>query len=164
MDVKEFQDSRNSELDVFSKQYSFLKQQYSSTLSSAIQESDPAKQQELIQQVQQLNTQMADEIRTILNTLNKGAQGFDPKTLDDLTADLIQYQKDYAEIERTKDRVNTLKLIHTSTLKNLDTATTWYYIFVGVLIMLCFLVAFQVFKSPFSSGSSWLTGMTLSPS
>jgi len=114
MDVKEFQDSRNSELDVFSKQYSFLKQQYSSTLSSAIQESDPAKQQELIQQVQQLNTQMADEIRTILNTLNKGAQGFDPKTLDDLTADLIQYQKDYAEIERTKDRVNTLKLIHTS--------------------------------------------------
>jgi YesN/AraC family two-component response regulator len=157
MDVKKFQDSRNSELDDFTKQYGFLKQQYSSALSSAIQEPDPEKQQELIQQVQQLNTQMADELRVILNTLNKGAEGFDPKTLDELTADLIQYQKDYTEIERTKDKVNTLKLIHTGTLKNLETATNWYYIFVGVLILLCFLVAFQVFKVP---GVSWFTRTT----
>ena len=51
MDVKNFQDSRNSELDAFKKQYSFLKTQYSTALSAAINESDPASQQALISQV-----------------------------------------------------------------------------------------------------------------
>ena len=123
MEVREFQDSRKAELDDFQKQYTSLKEQYSSTLSSAINETDPEKQQELIGQVQQLNSQIAEEVRGILGVLNKGTEVFDPKTLDSLTDDLIKYQKDYAEIEKTKDRVNTLKLIHAGTLKDLEGAT-----------------------------------------
>lgn len=157
MEVREFQDSRNAELDSFQKQYISLKQQYSSTLSSAINEKDPEKQQELIGQVQSLNTQMADEVRSILGVLNKGSEKFDPKTLDSLTDDLIRYQKDYAEIEKTKDRVNTLKLIHSGTLKDLAGATYWYYIYIVILILLCIIVAFQVWKVP---SSGWFSSTT----
>ena len=160
MEVREFQDSRKAELDAFQKQYTTLKEQYSSALSSAINEKDPEKQQELIGQVQSLNTQMADEIRGILGILNKGAEGFDPKTLDSLTADLITYQKDYAEIERTKDRVNTLKLIHSGTLKDLQSATYWYYVYIAILILLCIVVAFQVWKVPSLGMFSGITRLT----
>lgn len=155
MEVREFQDSRKAELDDFQKQYITLKEQYSSTLSSAINETDPEKQQELIGQVQQINSQIAEEVRGILGVLNKGTEAFDPKTLDDLTADLIKYQKDYAEIEKTKDRVNTLKLIHAGSLKDLESATYWYYIYIAVLILLCIIVAFQVWKVPAGGMFSW---------
>jgi hypothetical protein len=155
MEVREFQDSRKAELDDFQKQYTSLKQQYSSTLSSAINESDPEKQQELIGEIQQLNSQIAEEVRGILGVLNKGTDTFDPKTLDSLTADLIKYQKDYAEIEKTKDRVNTLKLIHAGSLKDLESATYWYYIYIAVLILLCIIIAFQVWKIPSSGMFSW---------
>jgi len=160
MEVRAFQDSRKAELDAFQKQYTTLKEKYSSALSSAINEKDPEKQQELISEVQSLNTQMADEVRVILGVLNKGAEGFDPKTLDSLTSDLIKYQKDYAEIERTKDRVNTLKLIHAGTLKDLESATYWYYIYIAVLILLCIIVAFQVWKVPSSGMFSWIRSPT----
>jgi len=155
MEVREFQDSRKAELDAFQKQYITLKEKYSSTLSSAINEKDPEKQQELIGDVQQLNSQIAEEVRGILGVLNKGTEAFDPKTLDSLTADLIKYQKDYAEIEKTKDRVNTLKLIHAGTLKDLESATYWYYIYIAILIILCIIVAFQVWKVPAGGMFSW---------
>ena len=94
MDAKNFQDSRNSELDAFKKQYSFLKTQYSTALSAAINESDHAKQQALISQIQQINSELSNELHGIIGILNKGSNKFDPKQLDDLTNDLIQYQKD----------------------------------------------------------------------
>jgi hypothetical protein len=109
MDVKNFQDSRNSELDAFKKSFTFLKGEYSKALSSAIREPDPNQQQILIQRVQQINSQLASELNGIINVLNKDSKGFNAKELDDLTNDLIQYQKDYAEIEKSKDKVTTLK-------------------------------------------------------
>ena len=111
MDVKNFQDSRNTQLEAFKKQYGFLKTHYSSVLSSAINEPDPAKQQTLISQIQQINSQLTNEVHGILSILNKGDTKFDPKQLDDLTNDLIQYQKDYDELEKSKDKVSTLKII-----------------------------------------------------
>lgn len=147
MDVQRFRDSRESELSDFKKQYNFLKSEYSSVLSSAIQESDPASQQNLIQQVLQINSSMADELRSIISKLNQGSQGFDPKQLNDLTQDLIQYQKDYAELEQSKDKVNTLKMIREANSKKVGTAMTMFNIYVAIFIGLAFIVTFLVFKT-----------------
>ena len=123
MEVKKFQDSRNAELEAFKKQYAFLKSEYSSTLESALRESDSAEQQTLISRIQQINSQLTEELHSIISKLNKGEVGFDSKQMDELTADLIQYQKDYAEIEKSKDRVATLKRIHSTTSESLQTGT-----------------------------------------
>jgi hypothetical protein len=147
MDVQKFRDSRQTELTDFKKQYNFLKTEYSSVLSSAINESDPAKQQELIQQVLSINSSMTSDLRDIIGKLNQGSQGFNPKELNDLTKDLIQYQKDYADIEQSQDRVNTLKLIHKGNKTKLETAMTMYNLYIAILVILAFLVAYLVFRT-----------------
>jgi hypothetical protein len=144
MDVKKFQDSRDAELVGFKKQYQFLKGEYASALSAAIKEPDPSQQIILVQRVQQINAQLADELHSIINILNKGVSGFEPKELDDLTNDLIKYQKEYAEIEKSKDKVDTLKLIRNSTSENLNNATFMYYVYIAILVSLSVYVAYLV--------------------
>jgi hypothetical protein len=150
MEVKEFQDSRKAELDSFKKQYQFLKKQYSDALMSAIKEKDPNQQQSLIQQVQQANANLTSELHTIIGMLNKGSNGFDAKELDDLTNDLINYQKEYAEIEKSNDKVKTLKAILNTTKSNLKNATYMYYIYIAVLIFLAFYVGYLVLRTSWS--------------
>ena len=150
MDVKQFVDSRKLDLDEFNKEYTFLREQYSTALSAAIVEQDPAKQQELIQQVIQANTAMAEAIREILSKLNQGQNSFDPQTIDKLTADLIQYQKDYAEIERTKDKVATLKMIQATNTKKVEQAYMMYYVYLIALVGLVLLISYLVFSTALS--------------
>lgn len=153
MDVQRFRDSRQQKLDEFKQKYSFLRSQYSTTLLSAIQEPDPQSQQEMIAQLLSVNAEMVDELKTILADLNRGQDSFNPKTIGELTNDLIQYQKDYAEIEKSRDRVGTLKMIHSQQSGQLNSATTMFNIYVGVLIALAFLVAYLVIRS------SWVTSI-----
>jgi hypothetical protein len=150
MEVKEFQDSRNAELESFKKQYQLLKKEYSDALMSAINERDPNKQQELIQRVQQTNTSLASELHGIISILNKGTSGFDAKELDDLTNDLIKYQKEYAEIEKSNDKVKTLKAILNTTKANLKNATYMYYIYIAILILLAFYIGYLVLRTTWS--------------
>jgi DNA repair exonuclease SbcCD ATPase subunit len=152
MEVKKFQDSRNAELASFQKQYAFLKGEYSKTLESALREPDAAEQQSLISRIQQINSQLTEELHAILSKLNQGSAGFDPKEMNQLTADLIQYQKDYAEIEKSKDRVNTLKKIYATTSDNLNSATFMYYLYIAILLVLCFYVSYLVLKTSWSKG------------
>jgi hypothetical protein len=144
MDVKKFQDSRNAELTGFKKQYQFLKGEYANALSAAIKEPEPSQQSILIQRVQQINAQLADELRGIINILNRGTTGFEPKELDDLTNDLIKYQKEYAEIEKSKDKVDTLKLIRDNTSEKLNNATFMYYVYIALLVGLSAFVGYLV--------------------
>lgn len=150
MDVKKFQDSRNAELVGFKKQYQFLKGEYASALSAAIKEPDPSQQVILIQRVQQINAQLADELRSIINILNKGTSGFDHKELDDLTNDLIMYQKEYSEIEKSKDKVDTLKLISQTTSEKLNNATFMYYVYIAILVSLSVYIAYLVLTTTWS--------------
>lgn len=154
MDVKKFQDSRNSELESFKKQYQFLKKEYSGALSSAVSETNPEQQQILISRVQQVNGQLAEELHGIINVLHKGSAGFDAKELDDLTSDLIKYQKDYAEIEKSKDKVATLKLIRVRTADNLNTATFMYYVYIAILVMLSAYVGYLVLTTTWAQNVS----------
>jgi len=148
MEIKEFQDSRNTKLADFQKSYNFLKTQYSSTLLSAIQEPDPASQQKLISNVLQINSELSSQIRSILTDLNQGSDSFDPKTLEDLTNDLIEYQKQYHEIQNNKDKLQTLKIIYSSNKEKLQTAETMYNIYLGALILLILIVIFMVIRTP----------------
>jgi hypothetical protein len=151
MEIKQFQDSRNSQLADFQKQYDYLKGQYSSTLLSAIQETDPQRQQELVQQILSINTELSTEVRGILTELNKGSPGFDPKTLEDLTNDLIRYQKQYDEIKKGKDKLQTLKMIYNTTEEKRQNITTMYNLYLGGLILLAFVIVFLIIRT------SWVT-------
>ena len=143
MEIKQFEDSRAKDLDAFNTRFTFLKQEYSVALNSAIAEADPAAQAELISRIQQLNSQMTEELRGMITILSKSP---DQKNIDDLTEELIQYQKDYAEIQQSQDKLTTLKLIKNSTKETLVKAQYTYWIYLGLLIFLCFVVAYQVFK------------------
>jgi hypothetical protein len=144
MDVKKFRDSRNTELSDFKKTYDFLKTEYSSALASAIEEQDPSQQQILIDRVQQINSQLTNEIHSISNDIHKGTAKFDPIELDELTADLIKYQKEYSDIEKSKDKAVTLKNILQKTSSNLKTATYTYYIYVAILMGLAGYISYLV--------------------
>jgi hypothetical protein len=147
MDIKQFQDSRTAKLAEFQKSYNFLKTQYSSTLLAAIQETDPAAQQQLISTVLTANSELSNSIREIIGDLSKGDTTFDPTTINDLTADLIEYQKQYTEITKRKDKLQTMKLIYASNRDKLETATNMYNIYLGSLILLIFVIIFLIIRT-----------------
>ena len=149
MEVKSFQDSRNSELDSFQKRYRFLKSEYSSTLASAINETDANEQQKLVKRVQDINKQLTEELHGIIAILNKGSTGFNPKKLEDLTEELIKYQHDYAEIEKSNDKVTTLKMILHTTTERLKNATWMFYINVSLLGILGLYLFYLIFNTTF---------------
>lgn len=147
MDIKEFQDSRNAKLAEFQKSYNFLKPQYSSALLAAIQETDPASQQQLISTVLDVNSELSNLLREILGELNKGDTNFNPTTINDLTNDLIEYQKQYQEITQRKNKIQTMKLIYASNRDKLETATNMYNIYLGSLILLIFVIIFLIIRT-----------------
>uniref|UniRef100_A0A6C0F3V8 Uncharacterized protein n=1 Tax=viral metagenome TaxID=1070528 RepID=A0A6C0F3V8_9ZZZZ len=147
MDIKEFTDSRNSQLSDFQKQYTYLKSEYSAAVSAAIQETDPESQETLIQRAIAINQELSSQLKDILGVLNKGADSFDSKTLSDLTADLISYQKEFQEMQASSDRLTTLKRIHTTNSQNLGSAQTMYNVYLGILVFLCVIVVFLVIRA-----------------
>lgn len=149
MDIKNFQDRRNQKLLDFNERFDFLKQEYTQTLNMTLLEEDPKNQPLLVSRVQQLNTQMTDELREIITELTK--QQEQEGSIDDLTQQLIQYQKDYAEIQQSQDKLTTLKLIKNSNSQTLNEAQTMYWIYLIALILLTFLIIFNVFKVSLSS-------------
>jgi hypothetical protein len=147
MEVKAFQEARKTELEKFKEKYAFLKTEYSKALSGAINEIDPNTQQILVQRVQEANRQLVEELHGMVASLNKGSKGFNPKDMDELTNDLIKYQQDYADIEKSKDKVTTLKAIKNTTAETLNNATIMFYVSIIVLVLLCFIVGYLVFKT-----------------
>jgi len=149
MDIKNFQDTRNQKLLDFNERFDFLKQEYTQALNMTLLEEDPKNQPLLVSRVQQLNTQMTDELREIITELTK--QQEQEGSIDDLTQQLIQYQKDYAEIQQSQDKLTTLKLIKNSNSQTLNEVQTTYWIYLIALILLTFLIIFNVFKVSLSS-------------
>ena len=147
MEIKQFQDSRNAKLAEFQTGYNFLKTQYSSTLLSAIQEPDPSAQQQLISTLLKLNEELSGQVRSIINDIHQGSDSVDPKTLEDLTNDLIEYQKQYHEIQNNKDKLQTLKLIYSTNKNKLEETTVMYNIYLAALILLTFIVIYFVMRT-----------------
>jgi uncharacterized membrane protein (DUF106 family) len=154
MDVQAFRDSRQAELSEFQKHYEFLKKEYASTLLDAINENDSQKQQELIQTILSINTSMTEELRTFLGKLNSGGKGFDPAELNTLTKELIEYQKEYAKIEESKDRSNTLKRIHQNISNKIHVQTNIFYMYMSLFVVLLVFVVMLMFRNAFTAVTS----------
>lgn len=147
MDIKRFQDSRNAKLVDFEKSYNFLKTQYSTSLLAAIQENDPASQQQMISTVLNINSELSELLRGIIGEINKGDQSFNPTTINELTSDLIEYQKQYQEITQRKNKIQTLKLIYASSRDKLEAATHMYNVYLGSLILLVLVIIYLIMRT-----------------
>jgi hypothetical protein len=151
MEIKQFENERNEKISAFQKSYNSLKTEYSSTLLAAIQEKDPERQQQLISRVLQINSDLSEAIRETVTDMNKGTDRINSTTLDKLTQDLIQYQKQYQDIQDTKNKVETLKRIYSTDEQKFKDASMMYNIYLFALLIVIFLIIFLVISTPISS-------------
>jgi hydrogenase maturation factor HypF (carbamoyltransferase family) len=117
--------------------YGFLKSEYSSALLFAIQ--NPSD--ESIQKVLEINAELIDEVNELVHKLKNG------ESIESLMSDLIKYQKDYAEITQSENKITTLKMIYNSTSEQLKTANIMYYIYLALLVLLSFVIVYQILRS-----------------
>jgi|CryBogDrversion2_10_1035300.scaffolds.fasta_scaffold00148_5 hypothetical protein len=151
--MQAFEDSRNTDLQNFQKQYAALKAQYSTAISAAIQENDPASQNNLIQQVLTVNQNLTDAIRNIITKLNQGTDQIDSATMDTLTADLIKYQQDYQNLKNSIDKLKTLKMIQATITNKLNAAMWSYTVYLIALCILCLVIILLAIRA------SWTTSV-----
>lgn len=147
MEIKEFQNSADSKLSDFEKTYDSLKREYNSAVMAAIQEPDPQKQQELVSRVLSINSDLSNELRSIITDMSKTTGNVPSKTMDELTQDLINYQKQYSDVEKGKDRLQTLKLINKSNDDKLNDTSFMYNLYIGALVFLTFIVGYLVIRT-----------------
>jgi hypothetical protein len=140
MEIREFQHSRDKKFQEFKDEYNSLKTGYSETLLLAIQETDPSQQQTLVNKVLDLNSSLSELLRGFIAEINKGTDKFNPKDLDELMQDLITYQKQYHEIQKSKDKLETLKIIYAQNRDKLKQVTFQYNALIIILILLAIVV------------------------
>jgi len=153
MDVKKFQDSRELTLKTFQTKFNDIQTTYRSTIQAAIQEIDPAKQNDLVEQVLSLNAEMSSELKEILATMNTDTK-FSPAILNELTQKLIEYQKQYDEINKGKDRIQTLQMILTTTRKKLHDTIWMYNFYLAALLILICVIIFMIIRNSVSAAVS----------
>jgi hypothetical protein len=151
MDLVAFHDSRQTDLQNFQTHYAELKSQYSTAVAAAIQEPDTTAQNNLIQRVLTLNQNMTEQIRGIIGILGKGTTDIDTATMDSLTADLIKYQRQYSDLNKSMDKLQTLKMIQTTTQSNLAMAMTTYNVYLIALCVLCLAVIMLAIRAAWTT-------------
>ena len=92
MDALKFEKERQTKLGEFDEKYKFLRSQYSTDLAGAIAESDSGVQAELIDRIKVLNAELTELVRDFIGQISAGTDEIDPKTIPQLTEDLIKYQ------------------------------------------------------------------------
>ena len=140
MDVKAFEKARADKLNEYKKEYESMKRDYSASVDAAIQEGDPKEQNELIQQVLSLNSDLSEYLRTVIGDLNKGDNSINSATVNDLNAELVKYQQDFQAVKASQDKLTTLKKIKATNSGLQDSALTTYYIYltvIGILVIIC---------------------------
>jgi hypothetical protein len=140
MDVKAFEKTRNDKLDAYKKEYSEKKRDYTFTMDAAIQEGDPKAQNELIQTVLYMNTQLSDFLKEMISDINKGDNSINSATVNQLNGELIKYQQEFQAVKESEDKIKTLKILQGTTSGLVDTALKTYYIYlvvIGLLILIC---------------------------
>jgi hypothetical protein len=147
MDIIQYQKDRDTELAAFQKSYNDLKTKYTSLLSEAIYEQDPANQADLVQQILQVNAELSSEVRAFIAQSGQ-KEGYDPKVLEEINQDLVTYQNQYAEIKSTQDMTLTLQNILNAKQNDLTSLRQKYNIFIGLLIVAILIIVFLIFRTP----------------
>ena len=151
MDVHAFQESRKAQLDDFMAEYGKLKTQYNAAISAAISQRDTSAQKTQIQTVLDTNAALSELVKNIIGALTAGTSEIDTATLDQLTADLIKYQKDYEELQNSTDQVKTLKMIQATTSSDLQNALTMYNWYLIALCFLCLVVIMLAIRAAWTT-------------
>lgn len=162
MEVAQFRKTRTTQLSDFQKEYSTLKTEYSRFMLAAIQEQDPVKQQTLVQKVLSINADLSEKVRSMIGDMN---QKDNKETIDTLTKELIQYQKEYTELQKNKDTLDSLKLIYANDSIKLKQAESMFYFYIFSIIAMCLLIVILIFRTGLFQISvpSYFTGTTVSP-
>lgn len=144
MEIAQFRSTRTTQLADFQKEYSTLKTEYSRLVLAAIQEQDPAKQQTLIQKVLSINADLSEKVRGMIAEVN---QTNNTENLNTLTKELIQYQKEYDEIQKGKDSVTTLKMIYANDSMKVQQAESMFYFYIFAIVAMCLLIVLLIFRN-----------------
>jgi len=147
MDIIQYQKDRDGEVAVFQKSYTDLKTKYSSLLSDAVHEQDPATQAQLVQQILQVNGELSSEVRAFIAQSGQ-KEGYDPKVLQEISEDLITYQNQYNDIKTTADMTLTLQNILNAKQNEVQSLRQKYNIFIGLLIFAILIILFLIFRTP----------------
>ena len=153
MDVKAFEKERASKLNDYKKEYEFMKRDYLTTVDAAIQEGDPKEQNDLIQKVLSINSELSEYLRTVIGDLNKGQDSINSTTVNELNAELVKYQQEFQAVKASQDKLTTLKKIQATNSGLADTAINTYYIYltiIGILVLICVY---------FTISTAWTTGL-----
>ena len=144
MDIGRYQSDRASELKAFKKEYSDLKLNYTTLLSQAVYETDTGKQAELVKQILNTNSGLAQHVRDFVQQ----SQGkFDPVLISELTADIIRYQKEYQSIQESADKSIALKNVLNREKNELNALHSQFDIWLGVLLTGIVIVLVLLFRT-----------------
>jgi DNA-dependent RNA polymerase auxiliary subunit epsilon len=131
MDIVQQQKDRSENLEVFQKEYNQLKVQYTTLLNQAIHEQDKARQSEFIKQILSVNSNLAQHVREFIQE----SQGkFDPKLITKLTNDILNYQKEYKQIQNAANKSQALRGILNKEKNELDQLHSQFNIWLGILL------------------------------
>ena len=151
MDVKAFEKARADKLDAYKKEYSEKKRDYTFTMDAAIQEGDPKAQNELIQTVLYMNTQLSDFLKEMISDINKGDNSINSATVNQLNGDLIKYQQEFQAVKESEDKIKTLKILQGTTAGLVDTALKTYYVYLIVIALLILICVYFTIKTSWST-------------
>lgn len=128
-------------------------QEYKRLVLAAIQEKDSEKQQDLIQRILEINADISQDIRDELTKLHsKSSSAAD--IIQNLTDQLLEYQKQYAEIQQSNNKIVTLRMIYADSKQKLDQVESMYNVYLIGIIVLCIIIGILVIKTAFKSSYS----------
>jgi predicted RND superfamily exporter protein len=139
MDIKQYHQDREKELQTFKTEYSDLKAKYTNSLSQAI--NDPSK----IQEVLDLNKSLSDHMNTFIS---ESQNKFDTKTIQDLNDEILSYQKEYQEISESQQKNKSLNDILNKENSNFYSIQNEFNFFLGLLLVSIFIVILLIFRVP----------------
>jgi predicted TIM-barrel fold metal-dependent hydrolase len=145
MDINQYQKDRDSDLQNFKKEYAESRAEYTRLLSLAVYEPDPEKQTALVQQVMELNTQLAAMVRAFIGSSN---DKFDPKTIADMTKEIMMYQKEYNELKDSKTKQASFESIYDREDEKLSRTRRQFNMFLSILLAGILFIVIMIFITP----------------
>jgi hypothetical protein len=139
MDIKHYQVDRKKDLDTFQSEYAELKSQYIKYLSAAINDSSQ------IPQVLETNKLLAQHVRDFIA---KSQTNFNTQFIQDLTNDIIMYQKEFADIQSTKKKAKTLQDVLDKETERLKNVEYYFNMLLFGLITCIVLIIFLMIRVP----------------
>ena len=163
MDVKAFEKARNDKLNGYKKEYSEKKRDYTVTMDAAIQESDPKAQNDLIQTVLYMNTQLSDFLKEMIQDVNQGDNSINSTTVNELNSELVKYQQEFQEVKDSEDKIKTLKMLQATNSGLASTAIRTYYIYLAVIVLLILICVYFTIKTSWSTSLAQTVTMASAP-